>query len=89
MKLFQVGNAVVNDLDLLFNHGHTLGKIVVFPDFTGEVFQLRFRNRLLPVQFGVHGLSGLVAGIDGAKQSQPTRDNSYNDCLRYSTTSQA
>ena len=46
MKLFQITDPVVNNLDLLFYHRHSLGESVMLPDFPGQLFHLRFHNGL-------------------------------------------
>lgn len=85
MVFFQVLNAVIDDLDLFLDHGHTLGKIVVFPYLTGKLVHFRFHDGLLLVQFGVHSLSRLIGRIDDTEKTKPTRDKGYNDCFAHSS----
>ena len=46
MKLFQIADPVVYDLDLLFYHRHAFGKAVMLPHFPRQLFHLRFHNGL-------------------------------------------
>nr|DAK69653.1 MAG TPA: hypothetical protein [Caudoviricetes sp.] len=80
---FEVCNAVVCHLHLLFEHRHTLGEVVVRPDFPGQLLQLCFGHRLLLVQLGVHALGGVVVGDDHADQAQTAGDNGYDDCFTH------
>ena len=74
---------MVYHLDLLFQHRHALGEVVVCPDFPGQFFQLGFGHGLLLVQLGVHALGGAVIGDDRADQAQTAGDDRYNDCFAH------
>nr|DAK97509.1 MAG TPA: hypothetical protein [Caudoviricetes sp.] len=80
---FEIFDAVVCHLDLLFQHWHALGKVVVRPDFSGQLFQLSFGDGLLLVQLGVHTLSGAVVGDDHADQAQTAGDDCHDDCFAH------
>lgn len=70
---------MVCHLDLLFQHRDALGKVVVRPDFAGQLFQLGFSDGLLLVQLGVHALCGAVIGDDRADQAQTAGDDCHDD----------
>nr|DAL93049.1 MAG TPA: hypothetical protein [Caudoviricetes sp.] len=84
---FEVFNAVVCHLDLLFQHRDALGKVVVCPHFAGQLFQFGFGHGLLLVQLGVHALvhalSGAVVGDDHADQAQTAGDDCNNNCFAH------
>nr|DAQ13518.1 MAG TPA: hypothetical protein [Caudoviricetes sp.] len=80
---FEVFDAVVCHLDLLFQHRYTLGKVVVLPDFAGQLFQLGFGHSLLLVQLGVHALCGVVVRDDRANQAQTAGNDCHNDCFAH------
>nr|DAI70774.1 MAG TPA: hypothetical protein [Bacteriophage sp.] len=80
---FEVFDTVVCHLDLLFQHWYTLGKVVMLPDFAGQLFQLGFGHSLLLVQFGIHALGGVVVRDDHADQAQTAGDNGYDDCIAH------
>nr|DAN94655.1 MAG TPA: hypothetical protein [Caudoviricetes sp.] len=80
---FEVFDTVVCHFDLLFQHWYTLGKVVVLPDFAGQLFQLGFGHSLLLVQFGIHALGGVVVRDDYADQAQTAGDNGYDDCIAH------
>nr|DAJ80721.1 MAG TPA: hypothetical protein [Caudoviricetes sp.] len=80
---FEVCDAVVCHLDLFFHHRDFLGKIVVHPHLTGQLFQLGFGDGLLLVQLGVHTLGGVVVGDDRADQAQTAGDDGYDDCFAH------
>lgn len=74
---------MVCHLDLFFQHWHALGKVVVRPDFAGQLFQLSFGDGLLLVQLGVHALGGAVVGDDRGDQAQTASDDSHDDCFTH------
>nr|DAM59068.1 MAG TPA: hypothetical protein [Caudoviricetes sp.] len=80
---FEIFDAVVCHLDLLFHHRDFLGKIVVHPHLTGQLFQLGFGDSLLLVQLGVHALCGAVVRDDRADQAQTAGDDCHNDCFAH------
>ena len=49
LRLLQIGDAVVDDFDLLLDHRHSAGKIVVLPDLPGQLLQFRLRDSLCPL----------------------------------------
>nr|DAL45733.1 MAG TPA_asm: hypothetical protein [Caudoviricetes sp.] len=79
MGLFQIGDPVVNDFDLLFHHRHTAGEIVVFPHLPGQLLQLRVGDSLLRVKLGLYIPGGLVAGDNYPQQRQAAGDESYDN----------
>ena len=40
---------MIDDLDLLLDHRHSAGEIVVLPDLPGQLFQFRLRDSLCPL----------------------------------------
>ena len=49
VKLLQVADPVVDDLDLLLHHRDPFGEVVVFPDLPGQLLDLGVRHRLMLV----------------------------------------
>ena len=46
MLVLQVGQAVVDNLDLFLYYRHPLGKVVMRPDFPGQLFNFGISDRL-------------------------------------------
>nr|DAT86960.1 MAG TPA: hypothetical protein [Bacteriophage sp.] len=76
---FEVCNAVVCHLHLFFQHRDALSKIVMRPDFPGQLVQLGVGNGLLFFQLGVHVLSGPAVRDKHADQAQAASDECYDD----------
>ena len=80
--MFQIRDPVVDDFDLLLQHRHTPGEIVVLSHFAGQLLQLRVGDGLLLVQLGLYIPDGLVAGDNYPQQRQATGDEGYNNGVR-------
>ena len=72
---------MVGDLDLLLQYRDAPRKIVMLPDFPGQLFKLGLGYGLLHVQFGLHLPGGPVAGDDYPQQRQAAGDESHDDCF--------
>ena len=79
---FQILYPVIGDLDLLLQHRDAPRKIVMFPDFPGQLIQLRVGDGLLLVQLGLYIPGGLVAGDNYPQQRQAAGDEGYNNGVR-------
>ena len=79
---FQILYPVIGDLDLLLQHRHTPGEIVVLSHFAGQLIQLRVGDGLLLVQLGLYIPGGLVAGDNYPQQRQAAGDEGYNNGVR-------
>nr|DAL62853.1 MAG TPA_asm: hypothetical protein [Caudoviricetes sp.] len=80
---FEICNAVVCHLHLLFQHRDALGEVVVCPNFPGQLVQLSVGNGLLFFQLGVHVLSGPAVRDKHADQAQAASDECYDDSVAH------
>ena len=80
--MFQIRDPVVDDFDLLLQHRHPPGEIVVLSHFAGQLIQLRVGDGLLLVQLGLYIPGGLVAGDNYPQQRQAAGDEGYNNGVR-------
>lgn len=46
MKTFQDSDSAIDGFDLLLNHRHPLGKVIMLPDFPGKLCQFGFHDCL-------------------------------------------
>ena len=81
--MFQIRNLVVNNFDLLLQHRHAPGEVVVFPHLAGQLLQLGVGDGLLLFQLGLHLPVGLVAGDDHPQQRQTASDERHDYGFRH------
>lgn len=70
MIFLQIRDPVIDDLDLLFQYGDPLGKIVVLPHLPSQLRDLLVGHCLV-----------LVVGDDDAQQRQSPGDQRHDDAL--------
>ena len=81
--VLEIGDAVVCNLDLFFQHRYTLGKIIVGTDFTGQLFNFCIGHGLR----GGHPL--LCAPLPGkignnnADKAQPASNQRNNNSMLF------
>lgn len=65
--IFQIGDAVIGHLHLLFQHGDSLGKVVVLPHLAGQLLKLGVRDSLTAAVGDKHADEGHGPGDEGGE----------------------
>lgn len=75
----QIADLILDGLDLFLHHRHSLCKIVVFPHFSCQFFQLAVRYCLGRLKLLFNLFVALRIGDDNAKQREYPGNYCYNN----------
>ena len=87
MRLFQVAQAVVCHTQLLFQHRHPLGKVVVGAHFAGQLLQAGIRDRLGRYHPLFRAAGSHHVGDNHPQQAQSAGDQRHQNCFHPAHTS--